>query len=57
MRREETKPRELRAASGTTTSAARTKSGAGRYTVLLRIPAWATEQTEHSWLGSLELSE
>lgn len=20
-------------------------------------PAWATEQTEHSWLGSLELSE
>jgi len=56
MRREETKPRELRAASGTITSAAGTKSGAGRYTVLLRTPAWATEQIEQSWLGSLELS-
>jgi len=56
MRRQETKPKELRAASGETVRTVRTKSGTGLYTALLRTPEWATEQTEHSWLGSLELS-
>jgi hypothetical protein len=56
MRREETKPNELRVPSGDAVTTVRTKSGTGRYTALLRTPEWATEQTEHSWLGSLELS-
>jgi hypothetical protein len=56
MRREETKPNELCSTCGDATRTRRTKSGTGRYTVLMRTPAWATEQIEHSWLGSLELS-
>jgi hypothetical protein len=56
MRREETKPNELRVSSRDAVTTVRTKSGTGRYTALLRTPEWATEQTEHSWLGSLELS-
>jgi len=56
MRREKTKPKESRATSGDTIGTARTKSGAGRYTAVVRTPACATEQIEHSWLGSLELS-
>ena len=56
MRREETKPNEVRVPSVVALTTVRTKSGAGRYTAVLRTPEWATEQTEHSWLGSLELS-
>jgi hypothetical protein len=56
MRREETKPNELRVCSRDAVTTVRIKSGAGRYTALLRTPEWATEQTEHSWLGSLEFS-
>ena len=56
MRREETKPKELQTTSGDTIRTVRTKSGTGRYTALLRTPECATEQIEHSWLGSLELS-
>jgi len=48
MRRQETKPKEWWAASGDTVRMVRTKSGAGRYTALLRTPEWATEQIEHS---------
>jgi hypothetical protein len=56
MRREETKPNEVRVPSVVALTTVRTKSGAGRYTEVLRTPEWATEQTEHSWPGSLELS-
>jgi hypothetical protein len=56
MRREETKPEDLQTASCATIETLRTKTGTGRYTALLRTPARATEQSEHSWLGSLELS-
>jgi len=38
MRRQETKPKEWRAASGDAVRTVRTKSGIGRYTALLRIP-------------------
>jgi hypothetical protein len=49
-------PEDLQITSADTIGAVRTKSGTGLYVVLLRTPACATEQTEHSWLGSLELS-
>jgi hypothetical protein len=50
------KPEDLQITSGEAVRTVRTKSAKGRYTVLLRTPEWATEQTEHSWLGSFELS-
>jgi hypothetical protein len=56
MRREETKPEDLQRTSWATIGTVRAKSGTGRYTALLRTPACATEQIEHSWLGSLEFS-
>jgi hypothetical protein len=56
MRRDETKPNDGRATSADTTKALRTKSGTSWFAELLITPAWATEQIEHSWLGSLELS-
>jgi hypothetical protein len=40
-----------------TTKVVRTNNGTGGQTTLLITPAWATEHMEHSWLGSLELSE
>jgi hypothetical protein len=57
MRREKTKPADLQTTSGETARTLRTESATGRYTVLLSTPACATEQTEHSWLGSFDLSE
>jgi hypothetical protein len=56
MRREETKPKDLQTASGDVVKTARTNIATGWYTAVLRTPEWATEQIEHSWLGSLELS-
>src|SRR5579863_5659781 len=56
MRRDETKPNDGRATSADRTKALRTKSGTSWFAELLITPAWATEQIEHSWLGSLELS-
>jgi|SRR5579872_5512341 len=56
MRSEKTKPNELRVPSGVASTNLRKKSGAGRYTALMRTPECATEQTEHSWPGSPELS-
>jgi hypothetical protein len=56
MRREETKPKDLQTASGEFVKTARTNIATGWYTAVLRTPEWATEQIEHSWLGSLELS-
>jgi len=35
----------------------RTCTGTGTWAVLCRTPVWANEQTEHSWLGSLEFCE
>ena len=56
MRREETKPNELRAPSGAAATIVRTKCGTGQYVAVLRTPEWATEQIEHSWFESLESS-
>lgn len=56
MRREKITPEDLRAPCGETVRTVRTKRSKGRYTALLRTPEWTTEQTEHSWLGSFELS-
>jgi hypothetical protein len=53
---DETKPEDLETASGTTNSMVRTKTGAGRNSALVTTPECATEQREHSWLGSLEFS-
>ena len=56
MRRQETKPKDLLTASGDVDRTVRTKIVAGRYMAVLRTPEWATEQIEHSWLGSLVFS-
>lgn len=57
MRREVAKSEDLETASGATNSTIRTKTGEGRNRALPMTPECATEQTEHSWLGSLESEE
>src|ERR1700689_159541 len=57
MRRKKTKPDDPEMVSGKTTKTEGPTSGEDWNTELAITPAWATEQMEHSWLGSLEFSE